>query len=143
MGVKEWFTNNFMGNSSERDQRCDIVDGIIMNEERNDAMEPEKVEPEELEPVEWSLEPEFAANLKKRGMSARTVSEYCIDVKCYGVDPNEITVEQIWNRIGKLAIAGRRRKLTALNAYARWRLTQKDSNLFLVLSNINVNGEVK
>jgi len=132
MGVFNWFTNKFMGKIEEE---VEIVDGVVVIDKEINTVEVMK-EPEPEEKKGWEVPEKYKEHMLLT-KKVRTVKEYCIDLVSFGVPVEEITCDQIENRINPLTEATQRRKITALNSYAKWLLISGETGLLVVLGQLN------
>jgi len=128
MGFYSWFTNKVMGKMEEGPE---IKDGVIVMQESME-FSPIMVEPEE-EPEQWEVPDKYIESIS-RTRKPRTVKEYCIDLRSFGVRVENLDREMIENRLRSLKDSTKRRKLTALKSYAKWSLMNGDTKLSVVLA---------
>lgn len=141
MGFFRVITHYFMGkcDSIETDHR--VKDGKIIS--NDDAKEESAKENEAVSAmdIDWEVPVDYIEALVRRGVKEKTAKEYAIDVRSFGINPEDLTVDQIKNRISPLKEATKRRKLTALKSYARWLLSVDKTALWIEISRVKT-GEL-
>ena len=144
MSIFSRVTKYFMGDCGIIKENEDIVNGKIVNSTSSTGSSVTDSQANVSEVIhqkdehEWIFPCEYIRDMQAKGMSARTAKEYAFDLKSFGVCLDTITSEQITNRLRSLKMSTKRRKLTALRSFAKWRLLDNESHLFMLLSNYKI-----
>ena len=132
MGFLQRITHYFMGEKGADSDIIHIKDGVIMNAEKSTDQANDSVENSITD--EWRLPDDYIEDMVKAGVKERTAKEYGFDIASFGINPVELEIQHIKNRLCGLTTASQRRKLTALRSYARWLMSRNEHQLWLKIS---------
>ena len=132
MGILQRITHYFMGDRGVDSDIIHIKDGVIMNAEKSTDQANDSVENSIKD--EWRLPDDYINDMVKAGVKEKTAKEYGFDIASFGINPVELEIEHIKNRLYGLTTASQRRKLTALRSYAKWLISKEEYRLWLKIS---------
>lgn len=140
MGFTDWITNTLTAKRDIIKDTADIVDGVVLNmEEILPKKEPECNEDET--PGEWEFPPEYLEYMTAKNYKERTIKEYYFDLRSFKENLDDIELPAIKERMKGLKLYTKKRKFTALRSFAKFRLTQGEAHLFLVLADYKPTDE--
>lgn len=147
MGLFWQFTKNIFGKYGKVEDGPEIIDGKIITP----YPKPEIIQDEtgetgiDMEPPNANILDRYIEEMISNGKAERTAKEYCYDIKSFS-DPEQIdhiTVERIKEVVSKVSVYTARRKLSALQSFAKWRVASGVNHLYLTLALIDVGSIFK
>lgn len=147
MGLFWQFTKNIFGKYGKVEDGPEIIDGkIITPYPQPEEIQDETVETvEEMKPSGREILDKYMEELVSNGKAERTAKEYCYDIKSFS-DPEQIdfiTADRIKEVVSKVSVYTARRKLSALQSFAKWRVASGVDHLYLTLALIDAGSIFK